>query len=253
MWCRLSSAENIFVSAPENVAWLLNIRGRDNPNSPIPNSRLIMDKERKIYFFSDLKKISKIKNKINYKKIKFYSFEEFYDVLSKISSSNFVIDKLTCSIYYQSLITSKFNIKIFEDPIYHLKSIKNKVEIKNMESAHIKDGAALTKFLYWIKQDKNFGFDELFLEKKLERFRKQNKDYIYPSFNTIAGSGPNSAIIHYRSSKNTNRQIKISDSINNKSQTYLSYAFIPDYRILFINICFPRTEELRCAAILRNP
>ena len=80
-----------------------------------------------------------------------------------------------------------------------------------MKSAHIKDGVALTKFLYWIKQNKNFGFDELFLEKKLETFRKASKDYLYPSFNTIAGSGPNSAIIHYRSSRKTNRKIKKKD------------------------------------------
>ena len=202
---------NLFVSAPENVAWLLNIRGKDNPNSPIPNARLIIDKEKKIYFFSDLKKIKKIKKKINYKKINYYSFENFYNVLSNLKSSNFAIDKFTCSIYYQSLIESKFNIKLFNDPIYLLKSIKNKFEIKNMKFAHIKDGIALTKFLYWIKQNKNFGFDELFLEKKLEGFRKQNKEYINPSFNTIAGSGPNSAIIHYRSSKKTNRKIKKND------------------------------------------
>ena len=202
---------NLFVSAPENVAWLLNIRGKDNPNSPIPNARLILDKEKKIYFFSDLKKIKKIKKKINYKKINYYIFEDFYNVLSNLKSSDFSIDKLTCSIYYQSLIASKFNIKLFNDPIYHLKSIKNKFEIKNMKSAHIKDGIALTKFLYWIKQNKNFGFDELFLEKKLESFRKKNKEYINPSFNTIAGSGPNSAIIHYRSSKKTNRKIKKND------------------------------------------
>ncbi len=80
-----------------------------------------------------------------------------------------------------------------------------------MELAHVKDGVALTKFLYWIKQQKNFGFDELFLEKKLETFRKKNKEYIYPSFNTIAGSGPNSAIIHYRATKKTNRRIKKND------------------------------------------
>tara|TARA_B100000029_G_scaffold49351_1_gene45019 strand:- start:9039 stop:10742 length:1704 start_codon:yes stop_codon:yes gene_type:complete len=203
--------DSIFISAPENVAWLLNIRGKDNPNSPIPNARLLMDKNKKIYFFSDIKKIKKIKKKLNYKKIKFYSFNDFYDVLSNLNSMSFVIDKLTCSILHQSLIASKFTIKSFEDPIYHLKSIKNKIEIENMKSTHIKDGVALTKFLYWIKQDKNFGFDELFLEKKLESFRKKNKDYIYPSFNTIAGSGPNSAIIHYRSSKNTNRKIKKED------------------------------------------
>tara|TARA_Y100000590_G_scaffold284034_1_gene319582 strand:- start:2901 stop:4604 length:1704 start_codon:yes stop_codon:yes gene_type:complete len=206
-----NNTSNIFVSAPENVAWLINIRGKDNPNSPIPNARLILDKNKKIYLFSDLSKIKQIKKKISYKKIKFFSFEEFYNVLSNFKTSSFGIDKSTCSIYYESLINSKFKIKLFEDPIYHLKSIKNKTEIDNMKIAHVKDGIALTKFLYWIKQDKNFGFDEFYLEKKLEKFRRQNKDYIYPSFNTIAGSGPNSAIIHYRSSKKTNRKVKRDD------------------------------------------
>ena len=208
---KTKNTDNMFVSAPENVAWLLNIRGKDNPNSPMPNARLIMDKNKKIYFFSDIDKIKKIKKKLNYRKIKFFSFENFYEVLSNLKGSSFGIDKLTCSIYNESLILSKFNIKFFDDPIYILKSVKNKIEIENMQKAHMLDGAALTKFLYWIKQNKNFGFDELFLEKKLERFRKKNKNYIYPSFNTIAGSGPNSAIIHYRSSKKTNRKINKND------------------------------------------
>ena len=203
-----NKSDSIFISAPENVAWLLNIRGQDNPNSPIPNARLIIDNKKNIYFFSNTKKIKNIKKQIKYNKISFYKFEEFYNILSKLNTKYFAIDKLTCSVFYESLISSKFIINYFEDPIYNLKSIKNKIEIENMKSAHIKDGVALTKFLYWIKQNKNFGFDELFLEKKLETFRKASKDYLYPSFNTIAGSGPNSAIIHYRSSRKTNRKIK---------------------------------------------
>ena len=206
-----NKSDSIFISAPENVAWLLNIRGKDNPNSPIPNSRIILDKEKNIFLFTNLKKIKNIKKTIKYKKIKFYSFEKFYDILSKSKSLFFTIDKLTCSVFFQGLIESRFKINNFVDPIYYLKSIKNKTEIENMKLAHIKDGVALTKFLYWIKQSKNFGFDEIFLEKKLESFRKKNKEYIYPSFDTIAGSGPNSAIIHYRTSKKTNRKIKKSD------------------------------------------
>ena len=206
-----NKSDSIFISAPENVAWLLNIRGQDNPNSPIPNARLIIDNKKNIYFFSNTKKIKNIKKQIKYNKISFYKFEEFYNILSKLNTKYFAIDKLTCSVFYESLISSKFIINYFEDPIYNLKSIKNKIEIENMKSAHIKDGVALTKFLYWIKQNKNFGFDELFLEKKLETFRKASKDYLYPSFNTIAGSGPNSAIIHYRSSRKTNRKIKKKD------------------------------------------
>ena len=136
----------MFISAPENVAWLLNIRGKDNPNSPIPNARILFDKSKNIYFFSNLKKIANIKNKINYRKIKFYDFENFYNVLSKLNSTSFTIDNLTCSIFFQSLIGSKFKINNFEDPIYYLKSIKNKIEIENMRSAHIKDGVVLRNF-----------------------------------------------------------------------------------------------------------
>ena len=234
-----NKSDNIFVSAPENVAWLLNIRGKDNPNSPIPNARLIMDKRKNIFFFSNLNKIKNIKNKINYKKIKFYSFNEFYIILLKLDSLSFTIDKLTCSIFYQSLIHSKYKINNFEDPIYHLKSIKNNTEIENMRTAHIKDGVALTKFLYWIKQNKNFGFDELSLEKKLEFFRKKNKDYIYPSFNTIAGSGPNSAIIHYRSSKKTNRKIKKNDIFLCDSGGQYKYGTTDVTR----TVCFKKPSE----------
>ena len=202
--------KNIFISAPENCAWLLNIRGFDNPNSPIPNCQIIFN-NKNIYFFSDIKKIRKIKNTISYKKIKFYEFKEFAKVINNLKGKNFSIDKNSCSVFNKSIILSKFNILNEIDPCYTLKAIKNKTEIKNMINAHIADGAALTKFLYWMKSKKNFDLTEIEAEKKLENFRKKDVNFLYPSFNTIAGSGPNGAIVHYRAKKNSNRKINKKD------------------------------------------
>ena len=202
--------KNIFISAPENCAWLLNIRGFDNPNSPIPNCQIIFN-NKNIYFISDIKKIRKIKNTISYKKIKFYEFKEFAKVINNLKGKNFSIDKNSCSVFNKSIILSKFNILNEIDPCYALKAIKNKTEIKNMINAHIADGAALTKFLYWMKSKKNFDLTEIEAEKKLENFRKKNVNFLYPSFNTIAGSGPNGAIVHYRAKKNSNRKINKKD------------------------------------------
>ena len=203
--------ENIFISAPENCAWLLNIRGFDNPNSPIPNCQIILDKNKNIYFFSDIRKVKKIKKSINYKKIKFYGFEEFVKVINNLRGKNFSIDKNSCSVFNKSIILSKFNISNEIDPCYTLKAIKNQTEIKNMINAHISDGVALTKFLFWMKNKKNFNLTEIDAEKKLENFRKKNIKFLYPSFNTIAGSGSNGAIVHYRANKNSNKKINKKD------------------------------------------
>ena len=203
--------DNIFISAPENVAWLLNLRGKDNPYSPIPNCQIILTKNKKIYFFSSKNKIVKIKNQYPYKNFNFSDFNEFFSLISKLPGKYFSIDSSTCSVFNESIIKSKFICKSSVDPCYEMKAIKNQTEIKNMVKTHIYDGAALTKFIYWIKNNKKFNFTEIDAEKKLEKFRKQNINYLYPSFNTIAGSGPNSAIIHYRANKLSQRKIKKND------------------------------------------
>ena len=129
----------------------------------------------------------------------------------KLKGKNFIIDDKSCSIFYENIIKSKFKIINREDPTYLLKAIKNKIEINNMIKAHILDGAALTKFLYWIKVINKKKIDEVDAVKKLEKFRKKNKNFLYPSFDTIAGSGKNGAIVHYRARKENCRIINKKD------------------------------------------
>ena len=204
-------ADYIFISAPENVAWLLNIRGHDNPNSPIPNSRLLISKKKEIFLFADKYKVSKIAKEKRFKKFKIIDLNNFEKVIKKIRAGKIIIDSLTCSIKNQSIIQSRFEIISKNDPCYLLKSLKNKIELKNMINAHVEDGVALTKFIYWIKKINKKKITEIDAEKKLEKFRKMNKNYLFPSFNTIAGTGSNGAIVHYRATKNSNRIIKKKD------------------------------------------
>ena len=151
-YLKKNKSDYIFISAPENVAWTLNIRGGDGPNSPIPNSRLIVSKSKKILLISNLKKCKQLlKNKI-IKKNEFLDVNTLPSKILNLKGKNFIVDDKSCSIFYENLIKSKFKIIKREDPIYLLKAIKNKTEIKNMINAHILDGVALTKFLFWIKK-----------------------------------------------------------------------------------------------------
>ena len=200
-----------FISAGENVCWLLNIRGKDLPNSPIANCKMILTKDKKIYFFSNRDKLKKIKLSLKRLKIYFLKENNILECLNNLKIGNFSIDSKTCSVFEECLVNYKFKVIEKEDPIYFLKSLKNKTEINNMINAHIEDGVALTKFLYWIKNHKITNLNEKKIEKKLESFRKRSKNYLYPSFDTIAGSGPNGAVIHYRSDKFSNRKLKKND------------------------------------------
>ena len=194
-------SDYIFISAPENVAWILNIRGKDGPNSPIPNSRLIISKSKKIYLLSKFKKCKElIKEKI-IQSNQFVDINQFSEKISNLKGDKFIIDKNTCSIFFENIIKSKFKIIERNDPTYYWKAIKNEVEIANMKKVHILDGVAITKFIYWIKNTNKKKISEVDAQVKLEKFRRMNKTFLYPSFDTIAGTGGNGAIIHYRAKK----------------------------------------------------
>ena len=201
----------LFISAPENVAWLLNIRGHDNPYSPIPNCRAILDSSKKIYLICD--KI-RAKNLIKEKKIDKMNLvlpNDFDLFVKKLKKGKIIIDNKSCSIFYENIFKKSFLVSKKDDPIYFMKSIKNKVEIRNMINSHISDGVALTKFLYWIKNKNKKNINEYQAQLKLENFRKENKNYLYPSFNTIASAGKNGAIVHYKADKIKSKRIRKSD------------------------------------------
>jgi len=200
-----------FITASENNAWLLNIRGNDSKYTPIPYSHILIDVKKKITFFCDLKKISSSFKK-NFKNVKFADINSIDKILLKINNKKFIIDKNTCSIYFENIILKNNRILKQHDTIYYLKAVKNKKEIENIKRAHIFDGAALTKYLFWIK--KNFlkkKITEISASHKLLNFRKKNKSFKFSSFPTISGTGPNGAIIHYKATKKSNRKLKKGD------------------------------------------
>ncbi len=200
-----------FITSSENNAWLFNIRGRDARYAPIPYCHVLIDQHKNIKFFCDLKKVSKsLRKKFN--NVTFIKKELISDTLSQIQHKKFIIDINTCSIYYQRIISKNNKIFNFKDPIYLLKAIKSQKEITNIKNAHIDDGAALTKYLFWIK--KNFNKEkvtEISASNKLYNYRRKNKNFKFLSFPTISGSGPNGAIIHYKPTKETNRKLKEGD------------------------------------------
>ena len=207
-YLKKNKSDYLFVTAPENIAWLLNIRGHDNPTSPIPNCNLVLSKEKIVYLVVEKNKSTKLLKEKKLKKEQIVDPKNLNNFLKGLKNKNAIIDKNTCSLYLEKLFRKRFKIIKREDPIYLLKSRKNKVEIKNMINTHIIDGVALTKFIYWIKNKKKLDITEVDAQNKLEKIRKKNSKYLFPSFNTIAGSGKNGAIVHYRAKKNKTKFLK---------------------------------------------
>ena len=168
-------------------------------------------KNKNIKFFCDLNKISFSFRK-RFKNIEFCRIKSVEEVLSKITKKKIAIDENTCSDYFEKVIKKNNKITNFIDPIYSFKAIKNTKEINNIKLAHLYDGSALTKYLFWIK--KNFNkrrITEISASKKLFEFKQKNKMFKFPSFPTISGTGPNGAIIHYRATKKSNRVLRRGD------------------------------------------
>ena len=185
----LKKNESFFITSPENIGWLGNIRTLKNKYNKNLNCVAILEKN-KFYIFTDHKITSKIKHII----FKDKNDLEFY--LSKYKKV--YADKNYTNLYYvNKFIKKKINIRFIEDPIDYYKSIKNSTEISNIKIAHIFDGIAYIKFLFWLKNNNLKKIREIDCQNKIEFFKRQNKFYLGPSFETIAATEKNASIIHY--------------------------------------------------------
>ena len=171
---------------------------------------LINDKG-KFYIITDKTKLTNLFKERKIKKNQFIDEKDFSLTVNKLNKGKIIVDSKTCSLFFENLFKKNFEILFKDDPIYLLKAIKNKSEIKHMINAHILDGVALTKFLYWIKISNKKKVTEFDAQNKLETFRRNNDQYLYPSFNTIAGAGKNGAIVHYRATKKNTKIINKND------------------------------------------
>jgi len=188
----------IIITSPDSICWFLNIRGYDLENSPLVMSRMIATKK-KLYVFIDLKKVPKTLIE-NDKSICFISSSKFEIHLQNINKKDSIYLDSNISYFYYNLLQNRNNkLTIGEDPCKIMKARKNSSEIRYSKKAHLKDGISLTKYFYWLENQKyNKQLNEFLVAKKLEDFRKQNSDFFSLSFPTISAAGGNGSIIHYK-------------------------------------------------------
>lgn len=208
---------NVFVlTSLDDICWLLNIRGNDIEYSPLVLSYMIItDNEAYFYCGSGNKDDEKLKNIYDYLEseniiIKPYDiFYEYIDViLGKMDNVRVIADtdKINYKVYEK---ISKYEIVNIINPTTNLKAIKNDIEITNEKNAHIKDGVAFAKFLYWFDGQKKIGFDkanlsEIDIAKRLYEERAKMEGFVEESFEPIVAYGKNGAIVHYSADELSN-------------------------------------------------
>jgi len=192
---------------PTGLSWLLNIRGKDLKHTPISRSFCIVSKRKEIYVFTDNATFQK--NLKKYKNIYFCNFEYLNTFLENSKNKNFLIDAKTLPMkIYQFLIKNKLNYKLISCPVDQFKTIKNSCELRGFKNAHLKDGLAILKLLFWFEKNvllKNL--TEIEVSKKLFEIRSLDKTFLCESFSTISAFAENGAIIHYKVDQASNKKI----------------------------------------------
>ena len=205
-----SGADAALITAPASIAWLLNIRGSDVQCTPLPLSTAIIDTAGHVQLFIAPEKLSDEVRAHFGNEVSVQREEALLDGLSALSGKTVIADPNTASAWHvEALKSSGAKVKSASDPIALPKAKKNAVEIKGTETAHIRDGAALVRFLHWLDTDAQSGdVDEIEASTQLERFRRVDTSLRDLSFESISGAGSNGAVVHYRVNTGTVQKLE---------------------------------------------
>ncbi len=198
---------------PTSIAWLLNIRGGDVPNTPLPLSFAILHDDSHVAWFVDSAKLTPALPAHLGDDVDICPINGFLNALAQLSQAPnpIRIDSSESAIkVVQHLKQSGVTIAEGDDPCVLPKACKNTTEVDGMRAAHQRDAVALVQFLYWLDHNvASSTVTELSAEARLAEFRHLRPLYRGPSFDTIAGCGPHGAIVHYRATPQTNRVLEL--------------------------------------------
>lgn len=186
-----------------DIAWLLNIRGNDIRHVPVILSCLLMDMEKCRWYVKKENLNEKVLNYLSDNHIEVRDYDLIYQDLQKIKGQKLLAD--LGRINYK--LKSSINTELIDtaNPEQLLKAVKNPTEVENIKIAHIKDGVAVTKFMYWLKH--TIGREtitEMDAAQRINQLRAEQEHYIDISFDTIAAYGENAAMMHYEADNTCN-------------------------------------------------
>lgn len=213
-WLAERHADAVVIAALDSVAWLLNIRGRDVPRTPVALAFVIAHKDGSVDLFADPAKITPALRAHLGDAVRCQPRDSFEAALKEMTGQTVVADPQSCvAAIFDALDAGGAKIVEARDPTVLPRAIKNETEIAGTIAAHVRDGAALSRFLAWFDAEApKGGLDELSAAERLRQFRAETNSLEDLSFDTISAAGPNAALPHYRVSAETNLPIR-NDSI----------------------------------------
>lgn len=201
-------ADGMLVSALDDIAWTLNLRGTDVHCNPVFVSYLLIESDKVSLFVDDNKLSPEVKQYLQDNQVSLYNYNKVEKCLESYSEYNILLDGDETSYYLWKTVKCQ-EIVAAASPIPAMKAVKNEAEIEGYRSAMLKDGVAMVKFLKWLKPAVEAGGQtEISIDEKLTSLRAEQKLFRDISFDTIAGYAQHGAIVHYEATPETNVVLK---------------------------------------------